>query len=520
MKNISDVMEKYIKKIDATTKVAFFSAILAAFISHLAYFIDRWANEDDFHEIMGQINMIGSGRWMPGTILSSNFLAPVVLFVIVMIFLGLISVMIKSLFKIKNKLYIVIISFMLASFPVLALGFGYGFMVERYILGMFFSILAVYLTRKYKFGFILGAVALAITMGYYQSYIAITMALSMLVLILDFIDNEETSKNIKAIGRYLSMGVIGVLSYLVLTKIICHITGTSLLDYKGINKMGSLPPLEQIFPLIKRTYYDFFAFFLGKKFLHPFKYGLIGQIVLCGINIFLAFYIIFKEKIYKRKLSFILLLILTLLIPLGFNAVDFMAYESETSSLNIYQFIFILIYPFVLLNRLERNDKSSNFVILSGWICAIASLPIMWNYFLLSNIYYLKINDYYTTTVQLTNRMYDRIEQVLGFNGNTKVMVGNKEGIYMDRRVYKEYYQYLTYDQGLWDQFIGYAPRPTGTDFKFHYLVENIIGVHLYSATPEEFDEIYNSDEYDQMAVWPEDGCIEYIDDILVVKIS
>ena len=134
-------------------------------------------NEDDFHEIMGQLNMIGSGRWMPGTILSSNFLAPIVLLVIAMVFLSLISVMIVDLFKVKKKTYVAFIALILTSFPVLALGFGYGFMVERYVLGMFFAVLAVYSCSKYKFGIIPGSIALAITMGYYQSYIAISISL-------------------------------------------------------------------------------------------------------------------------------------------------------------------------------------------------------------------------------------------------------------------------------------------------------------------------------------------------------
>ena len=288
--------------------------------------------------------------------------------------------------------------------------------------------------------------------------------------------------------------------------------------------MGSLPPLDQFVPLLKRTYEDFFNFYLGRKFLRPLIYGRISQILLFLVNIFLIIYIAYKQKVYKRPLNMALLFVFLIFLPLGFNIVDFIAYESETSSLNIYQFVFVFIYPFILQGLLEdgffKKTKQNEVLNITSWIVIICGIAILWSNFVLTNIYYLKVNDFYTTTVQLTNRVFDRIEQMPNYDGSVPVMVGNKNGIYMDQRVYKDYYKVLTYDQGLWDQFIGYAPRPTGTDFKFHYLVENIIGVHLPSVTPEKFEEIYESEEYEEMEAWPHKDSLKYIDDVLVVKIS
>ena len=149
--SISNVLTNFFEKINTNLKLAFIYTITSTFFCHIVYFINRWANEDDFHEVLGQINMIGSGRWMPGTVLSSSYLAPIVLLAITMIFLGLISVMINSMFKVKNKIYIFIVSLLLSSFPILAFGFGYGFMVERYVLGMFFAVFSAYITSKYKY---------------------------------------------------------------------------------------------------------------------------------------------------------------------------------------------------------------------------------------------------------------------------------------------------------------------------------------------------------------------------------
>lgn len=523
MKKNNFILEKInniIKGISNNDKLAVIFTTISTVCCHLAFFVNRWANEDDFHEIMGQVNMIGSGRWMPGTLLSSNFLAPIVLFVIVIIFLSLMSVMINRMFKIEKKKYIFIISLLLSSFPILAFGYGYGFMVERYTLGMFFAVLSVYLTDKYKFGFILGAISLAVTMGYYQSYISISIGLVILLLIFKLFNIDNIKEAILTISKFLFMGLCGVILYMLIVRIVCFITGISLLDYKGINNMGSLPPFNKMPFLLKRTYIDFNDFFLSKKFIHPLFYGRIAQLLLYLANIILVFIVLIKEKIYKHKSILFIILLFIILVPLGFNIVDFMAVESETSSLNIYQFVFIFIFPFCLLNYIENKYEFKNMFVLMDSFYLICGLALIWNNFVVTNIYYLKINDYYTSTVQLTNRVYNRIEQIPEFNGNTKVMVGNKKGIYNDQRTFRPYFDVITYDQGLWDRFIGYAPRPTGTDFKFHYLVENIIGVHLYSVSPEVFEIIYSSDEYENMESWPKDGCMKYIDGNLVVKIS
>lgn len=517
--NIKIFLKQKYENIKTNSKLAFVYTSVATFITHIVYFIDRWANEDDLHYILGKTEMIRSGRWMPGTVLSSNFLMPIVLLIIAIISLGIISMMIVRMFNIKSKLYTFIISVLLASFPVLAMGFGYGFMVERYAFGMLFAILAVFITNKYKYGFILGGFFLAITLGYYQSYIAITIGLSILTIIINGFENKNTKNYLIYTFKHLLMGIIGVIIYLVLVKVICYITGISLLDYKGINNIGSLPPIKQIPNLLERTYKNFFNFYLGKKFVNPLIYGKIAQIVLCIINAILVLFLFIKNKVYKNIVISLIIFTAIIILPLGFNIVDFLAYQSEASSLNIYQFVFILIFPFILLNKVE-NNYDNNSIIIVGWLATIASFLMIWNNFVITNMYYLKLNNYYNSTVQLTNRIYDRIEETKGVDGKTKVIVGNKNGIYIDRRVYHEFYKTFLSDQGIWDHFIGYAPRPTGTDYKFHYLVENIIGVYLYNATPEEFEEIYNSKEYDNMESWPSKNSIKFIEDILVVKIS
>lgn len=522
---VSEFIGNKITNIEETTKLAFIFTVISTFICHMVFFMNRWANEDDHHLFLAKSDMTNIGRWMNAKILGGDYLVPIILFIIVMISLGLISVMVVKMFKQKNKLYIFITSLLISTFPVLALGFGYGFMIERYIMGMLCATFAVFITDRYKYGAILGSISLAISIGYYQSYICISIALIMLLIIKKILENKETLKDYAIyIMKFLIMGILGYILYQIILKLMCNYIGISLLSYKGIDKMGSLPPLNQIPEYITRTYYDFINFFKGVKFIRPLEYGKIAQLFLCIINFVLLICIIIKNKVYRKKLSLMLLIVFVILIPLGFNMIDFIAWQSRTSSLNIYQFVFIFIIPFILLEMLEKDNFISragqNVTSIMGWICTVCGLLLIWHNTSVSNIYYLKINDYYTSTVQLVNRIHSRIESTEGYTEDTPEMIGNKKGIYLNSTANRGYKNIFLYDQGLWTPFIGFSERPNKTDYKIHRLVSNILGIQLESLSAEEYYEIYNSEEYEQIECWPSVNCIQFINDILVLKIS
>ncbi len=525
--DVTTVIKKINEKISKNAKMAFYCTAILTFLSHLVFFVDRFANEDDFHNLLSSKNMIGSGRWMIGNIFGSNYLLPMVLFVITIISISLCSSVINSMFKIEKNVYIFLISSLLATFPVLALGFGYSFMIERYMLGLLSAVLAVYFTNKYNKGFIVGSFLLGISLGYYQSYVAVSIGLSIFLIIMKGFEQLKIREYFGYILNFLIMGIIGVIFYLLMIKVSCNLSGISLLTYKGINNIGSLPPISKIPFLILRTYKHFFGFFIGKSFLKPYKWALYFQIILVIINILLFAILVRKTKVYKEHLKFFILLMLVFITPLGLNITDFIAYETYVSSLNIYQFVFVFISPFVLIEYINQHDNCKNdgdykrnLIPFFEWIICIAVIILNWHNFVITNTYYLKLNYFYNSTVQLTNRILYRLESTPGFDTQTKVFVANSEGIYNGLRNNYNFKEIFINDQGLWDQFIGYYPRPEGSDYKFRYLVSNVLGVKLNLINNEEIKNIYNSKKFKKMESWPHEKSIKFINDILVVKVS
>lgn len=368
--------------------------------------------------------MISSGRWMPGNILS-KYTSPIIMFVVVLILLGVISVMINKMFKIKNRIYMTIVSLLITTFPILALSFGYTFMIERYIVSLFLAVLAVFIVDKYKCGFILGMVLLCISLGYYQAYITVTITLTMIMIIKKIVQNNDKIKdNLRYILKYLIMGLGGVILYLICTKIICHVSGVDLSSYKGVNNLGTLPPLNMFKFLFMRTYGHVVLFIFGRAFLAPFKYALIPQILLAFLNIVLLIDIFVKRKLNKANV--VLLIILLLLFPLGLNIFDFLLYESSISSLNLYQLVFVFILPFILLSLKKESEYRRIYKICSiiGLICSVI---LIWNNFSITNLYYTKMRDYNKSTEMLVNRILSRVEIQDNVSSERKVLFGNKK---------------------------------------------------------------------------------------------
>lgn len=515
-------VDKYLKaignKIDVTSKVAFITAFLGTFLCHLMFFVHSWANEDGLFGAVVESNMLGSGRFMPGNVLC-EFVSPVVLLIIAATVLSVVAVLVVKLLKIENKLYAGSISLLLVTFPVLSMSFGYSFMIERYMLGLLFSVLSVWIVEKGKFGFVLGGILLAVSLGYYQAYVTVAISLSIILVFMKLLEHKSFKDTMSYILKYVLMGIIGVAIYLSIVKVLYGIFGVELLDYKGLNNVGSIPPFSDWSYLLQRTYGHVIYFLLGKRFYRPPLLGLVAQLASVGVTALMMFKVMRDNS--KGMFNSIAIIVALLLLPFGMNILDFLLYETHISSLNVYQFVFIFVLPFVLLTRLKVSGKKENvFVSVLEMVCVVSTFVIIWSNFTLNNVYYTKMEKYNEATVLLTNRIFGRIESFDGVDKNTKVFLGNRTGVYGmdDSSIYDDR---ILVDQGLWGQFIGYSTSQADySDYKFHSITKNLIGLQYEQISNEEREKIIQSEEYENMAVWPNSNSIKFVGDTLVVKLS
>ena len=160
----------------------------------------------------------------------------------------------------------IITSLILATFPSLAISFGYLFMVEIYLSALILAVLAVYIAIKFKFGFIFSGLLVAISLGNYQSYIGVASALSVLYLIKMILDKKDTKEILIMFFKIIYNGNNWCNIIFCDFKLFLNYYNISLSNYKGANSMG-VPPISEWSSLLKKNIFTLYWLFFRIFFL-------------------------------------------------------------------------------------------------------------------------------------------------------------------------------------------------------------------------------------------------------------
>lgn len=503
MKLLKELYDKY--------KYSIYSSMIFTFLTHFYFFSRRLANEDDLSYLVFKDFALTSGRWNNGTLFTTSLMSPSVNFILVIIILAIISLLICDIFKIKNKKNMILISLIISTFPSLALSFSYLFMVEIYMTSLLLAVLAVWLSTKWKYGFIPGSLCIALSLGNYQSYIAVSVSLIIIYVIKETIDKKK--EILKDILKLFIMGILGIIIYFIILKVLLLINKTSLSNYKGADSMG-IPPISEWPKLIFRTYKHFIGYFIGKSYFRVSIFESTIRILTIILTFILLINKITKEKFYKNKTNIIIFIILIVLIPFTFNIVDFMAFKADLTSLQIYSFSSLYLLIILILDKTKPNYLNTILTIL------IIAIGIM--NFTTVNKYYFKQETYYKYTENFNNRLLNKIESTEGYYYGIPIIFKGESNsnFYKELNTLPNTNDNITFDQSLWGgKYIGYADLYTyNNDKKIFRMINNEFGVYLNRVTDEERDKIKDNIEYNNMKSYPEKDSIKIIDGILVVN--
>lgn len=502
---------KLLKELYDKYKYSIYSSMIFTFLTHFYFFSRRLANEDDLSYLIFKDFALTSGRWNNGTLFTTSLMLPSVNFILVIIILAIISLLICDIFKIKNKKNMILISLIISTFPSLALSFSYLFMVEIYMTSLLLAVLAVWLSTKWKYGFIPGSLCIALSLGNYQSYIAVSVSLIIIYVIKETIDKKK--EILKDILKLFIMGILGIIIYFIILKVLLLINKTSLSNYKGADSMG-IPPISEWPKLIFRTYKHFIGYFIGKSYFRVSIFESTIRILTIILTFILLINKITKEKFYKNKTNIIIFIILIVLIPFTFNIVDFMAFKADLTSLQIYSFSSLYLLVILILDKTKPNYLDTIITIL------IIAIGIM--NFTTVNKYYFKQETYYKYTENFNNRLLNKIESTEGYYYGIPIIFKGESNsnFYKELNTLPNTNDNITFDQSLWGgKYIGYADLYTyNNDKKIFTMINNEFGVYLNRATDEERDKIKDNIEYNNMKSYPEKDSIKIIDGILVVN--
>lgn len=504
-------------------KTAFTAAYVIGLLIHMPVLLSDIPNHDGLGSMYFDQNMITSGRWFLTVAcgFSSYFTIPWVIGLLGLLFLALAAVALTALLELKDTVSIILTSGLLVSFPALASTFAYVFTMDGYMLALLLAVLSVLCTKKWKMGFLPGAVCLAFSMGTYQAYLPFAILLCIYEVLLVFMGADAEPDGARGAVRplrkfrtklqlslrYLYMGVLGVILYYVLLRVLLLVQGKELASYQGINGMEGG---ASVFSLssVAHMYRDFLSFTVKGNVLFNNVYSLAALLVLvCAAALVLGRQAL-QRKWWKCPGFFVIIALAAVILPLATNVILLISPEVTYHLLMRYQWVVYLILLVAFVNRFAGEDRKG---IAAQWCTVIAAFVMVFNYAVTDNIGYSNLQKRYEKTYAYCVRLLDRIEQTEGYyQGIPIAMVG----------------------------VVGYNPFPETditlsvtsnmiglngdtllyTGENYQVFIQNYLGATLNIMTPEEMEDIYFSQEYIEMESFPAASSVKVVDGIMYVK--
>lgn len=518
MKTPAECIEFLKKRIKKEWKIAFVSAVLLGILIHFPVWVQDVPNHDGLASVYFDQNMITSGRWFLTVAcgVSSYYTLPWLTGLLSLLWISITSVILTELLEVKKPEWIVAISGLLVSFPALASTYAYIFTADGYMLALLLAVLAVYLTKRFKYGFIWGGICLAFSMGTYQAYLPFCILLCMYVLIQEILlDNKNNKEKIITIPKYLTMGVAGVALYYVILQVLLKVQGKVLDTYQGISGMTAISGTG-IVDTIKKMYEDFFVFVLKGNILFNNVFSLIA-VTAIGVLLVIAMIRLMKErKLWKSVWFWCVVILFAILVPLAANIILFISPQVGYHLLMRYQYVLLLIFSVAFISNYgwEGDQDESASVINScmQWGLLLGTAVICFNFAVSVNIGYSNLHKRYEKTYAYCLRLADRIEQTEGYYTGMPVvimgMVGDENFPQTD----------ITTDVtgnmiGICGDFLCYNGQ-NYQDFFKHYL-----GITIEIVDQETVGEIYNTSAiYQSLDSFPGENCTQVVDGVLYVR--
>lgn len=513
----------------------FFAAVIVGFLTHMYLFVNKFPNADAMTNFYFDQNMVTSGRWFLTVVcgISSYYDLNWVIGVLSIFYLAISAVFISEFFEVKTNTVRVCIGALLVTFPAVTATFAYLYTADGYMLAFLLAVLAAYFTKKYKFGFIAGAVCLALSIGSYQAYLAVTVLLCLLSLILMCLKNTSIKETWSKAWRYLAMGAGGGVLYYAALKICLAVQGKELDTYQGIDEMGKLS-LQTLPGMIYEAYYDFAAFTLKGNVLINNGFSLVCVVLLTVVVCVTALFCYLKTKAYKKWYQTLLLLLFIIMIPLGANIIYFMSSNVTFHLLMRMQWVLFPVFAVVMsemfikmdTNKDTSTDKTEDITekkadkkylrkvspaILVSFVGLIAAAGLSYQFMLMDNIAYFNMNERYEKTYAYCLRLIDRIEQTPGYYvGMPVAMIGVvDESKYPSTDITGDVTSGISGTTG--DILIYKGEQYCAFMKHYMHITINIIA-------GEQIVEIYNSPEYREMDSFPAEDSIRIVDGVMYIK--
>ncbi|MBP3684238.1 MAG: glucosyltransferase domain-containing protein [Oscillospiraceae bacterium] len=508
-----ETVSKWLVRSFRIWKMPFLTSLIWGMLAYMFAFTNKLINHDEAGQLFGKGATVDSGRWGLGFLdtIFPNVSMPWIYGVITVVLIAISICLILHLFSIRSRVLQVLLSGSIMVFPSLIGVFGYMFTSSSYGLSFLLAVVAVWLVcRDNKWLLLPALCCMVASVSIYQSYISISASLLVLVLIQRLLYDEEPLAVLKQGIVYVLFLILSLGAYYLATQVVLVIRDVSFNDYASDSISFSL---NHILEGIHLAYLNFLRFFsLAYHSLIPTTFS-------CKLHVLLIVSIAILLILWANKqkepfvFRFLLLLVLIGILPLAINCMYLITSESSIHTLVLYSFVAVYILAAMLMEYWMQEACFGKLpellrrLTLDGMALAL-SIIIFINVYT-ANTAYLALHLRYENAYSFYTALTAQIRQMPEFQEDTKIAV---IGDWQSPAFYGDHMEFTEYLVGV----KGFLP----SSYSANSFMEYYIGFPAEFVSAEEANAIRQSDEFRNMSIYPYYGCMDVIDDVIVVKLS
>lgn len=493
--------------------ICFAAAFGIGVVAHFYKLVNWLPNWDSVIFLHHDMNQTKVGRWFLSFLcgIGSYYDLPWVNGLLSLLYLSMSAVCISQIFRLKKKISLILLGGMWVTFPTVTSTLAYNYTADGYFLALFFICLAVLLMVRGGKRALLSIPLIACSVGTYQVYITMAMVLILMYFADQLLFQSMKVKDaIKKMIGCLGYGCVGMGLYYICMQIALKIFDVELLDYQGVKTAFSFSGFD-VLASLKSCLRSFKGYFFNfSKGLSLFS--ILNVVMFCFLT-FLFFQYIRKTKIWKHPSNFGLLLICLGLMP--FAAVFLYFSDPWVDYHNLMLMGYGIFYLIPILCYERAVGGSEIFQKGKQWGILLISALTIYNFILIANISYQKMQIAYEKSINAAVRIADRIEQTEGAKNCEKIAVMGEIGGCRD------YFYILPPNMtGITDGYIFFSSDPNVDQDILVKILKDYCGLDYGYASREEKNKIIETDEFQSMPDWPAKDSLVVKDDMIILRLG
>ena len=462
---------------------------------------------------------------------------PFLIGVICLIMIGCAAVFFVRLFDIRENIFLVIIAWILVANPVVTSIFAYMYTADGYMISLLFSVLAAYLCLKKKglSGILSGGLCLAVSLGFYQAFLSVTIIIMLFYLFRMLYISENDIKDIgKMAGRCLLSGVTGIAVYAIGVMIVWKAGGHQAANYMGMDSADGTG-IHGLLQAVVDCYVDFARFYIVRWELNRYN---AMNVLMFLLTLITWLVLVTKRKLWRMPVRVILMALVFPLLPIVCHLFEFVSEGVSYTSTSM-EYSLALVYLLLLImwsdmrhsgfvqnnkNGIEKSEDPKEAAGIAGrfrwselqyWkkhflsmLSVVLLLCISFHFTVIANRSYYNMNNANTKVEMLLNRLVMRMEMTKEYHEDMEVAI------------YGSCYEI--------PEYVPAAPMMSGVvsnifltqGNEYISMMNHYLSTSYKWADFETMCQIAATEEFAEMEPWPSENSIRIIDGIMVLYLS